>query len=197
MTVYYNEEYEIGDEKPFVDPNCKINRQNIRATVNDFKEEAVVQKTLAMRLLEGKGVPYEAVTYDSNVRDAEVVAEQVGAPEEQVFKTLVAVRDRGKPMVVMVPAPQQLDLKKLAKAMGEKKVKMASHDEAEKLTGLQVGGISPLLLVNRGFEILIDESAKAYDAVYVSAGEKGINLKVPVSALVELTGATYVAVTGS
>lgn len=157
----------------------------------------MVQKTLAMRLLEGKGVPYEAVTYDSNVRDAEVVAEQVGAPEEQVFKTLVAVRDRGKPMLVMVPAPQQLDLKKLAKAMGEKKVKMASHDEAEKLTGLQVGGISPLLLVNRGFEILIDESAKAHDAVYVSAGEKGINLKVPVSDLVELTGATYVAVTGS
>lgn len=157
----------------------------------------MVQKTLAMRLLEGKGVPYEAVTYDSSVRDAEVVAEQVGAARDQVFKTLVAIRDRGKPLLVMVPAPQQLDLKKLAKAVGEKKVKMASHDEAEKLTGLQVGGISPLVLVNRGFEILIEESAKAHNAVYVSGGEKGINLKIPVADLVELTGATYVNVTGT
>lgn len=157
----------------------------------------MVQKTLAMRLLEGKGVSYEAVTYDSNIRDAEVVAEQVGAPRDQVFKTLVVVRERGKPFLVLVPARRQLDLKKLAKAAGEKKVKMASHDESEKLTGLQVGGISPLVLINRGFEILIDASAKAHDAVYVSAGEKGINLKVPVADLVELTGATYVDVSGA
>ena len=151
----------------------------------------MVQKTLAMRLLEGKGVPYEAVAYDDSVRDASVVAEQVGVSPARVFKTLVVVRERGKPFLVMVPAVGQLDLKKMAKAVVEKKVKMAGHEEAEALTGLQVGGISPLLLVNRGFEILIDSSAAAHETVYVSGGEKGINLKVPVADLVELTGATY------
>ena len=154
----------------------------------------MVQKTLAMRLLEGKGVPYEAVAYDDAVRDAEIVADQIGVAPSRVFKTLVVVRERGKPFLVMVPAESQLDLKKMARAVGEKKVKMADHRQAEKLTGLQVGGISPLLLINRGFEILIDTSATAYETIYVSAGEKGINLKVPVADLVELTGADYVAV---
>lgn len=154
----------------------------------------MVQKTQAMRLLEGKGVPYEAVAYDNNVRDAEVVAGQIGVSPARVFKTLVVVRDRGKPFLVMVPAESQLDLKKMAKAVGEKKVKMASHEEAERLTGLQVGGISPLLLINRGFDILIDASAAEHDTIYVSGGEKGINLKLPVAALVELTGAKQVDV---
>ena len=156
----------------------------------------MVQKTLAMRLLEGKGVPYEAVVYDENVRDAEVVADQIGVDPARVFKTLVVVRERGKPFLVMVPAESQLDLKKMARAVGEKKVKMADHRLAEKLTGLQVGGISPLLLINRGFEILIDASAAAYETVYVSGGEKGVNLEVPVSDLVALTGAEYVEVAG-
>jgi len=157
----------------------------------------MVQKTLAMRLLEGKGVPYEAVTYDDSVRDAEIVAGQLGVAAARVFKTLIVIRDRGKPFAVMVPAESQLDLKKMARKVGEKKVKMAAHAEAEKLTGLQVGGISPLLLINKGFEILIDVSATEHDKIYISAGEKGINLEVPVTALIELTGAEFVDVTGS
>jgi len=156
----------------------------------------MVQKTLAMRLLEGKGVPYEAVTYDDSVRDAEIVAGQLGVSAARVFKTLIVIRDRGKPFAVMVPAESQLDLKKMAREVGEKKVKMAAHAEAEKLTGLQVGGISPLLLINKGFEILIDVSAAEHDKIFVSGGEKGINLEVPVTALVELTGAEFVDVTG-
>lgn len=155
-----------------------------------------MQKTLAMRLLEGKGVPYEAVTYPQEERDAEVVAEHLGAAPSQVFKTLVVVRDRGKPLLTMVPADQQLDLKKMAKAVGEKKLKMASHEEAERLTRLQVGGISPLALINRGFDIVLDASAQQYQEIYVSAGEKGINIRVPVSGLVEVTGAEYLDVAG-
>lgn len=148
-----------------------------------------MQKTQAMRLLEGKGVSYEAVTYPPAERDATVVARELGAPPDQVFKTLVVVRERGKPFLVMVPAHRQLDVKKLAKAVGEKKVQLASHDEAERLTGLQVGGISALMLINRGFEILLDESAQKFDAIYISAGQKGINIKVPVEGLVSVTGA--------
>lgn len=153
-----------------------------------------MQKTIAMRLLEGKGVPYEAVTYPSDERDATVVAQHLGVPASQVYKTLVVVRQRGKPFLSVIPADRQLDLKKMARNVNEKKLKMATHEEAEKLTRLQVGGISPLALINRGFEIIVDESARQLAEIYVSAGEKGINLKVPVAGLMEVTGARFVDV---
>jgi len=153
-----------------------------------------MQKTIAMRLLEGKGVPYEAVTYPSDERDATVVAQHLGVPASQVYKTLVVVRQKGKPFLSVIPADRQLDLKKMARNVNEKKLKMATHEEAEKLTRLQVGGISPLALINRGFEIIVDESARQLAEIYVSAGEKGINLKVPVAGLMEVTGARFVDV---
>ncbi|MDT8307678.1 MAG: aminoacyl-tRNA deacylase [Anaerolineae bacterium] len=156
----------------------------------------MAQKTLAMRLLEGKKIPYEAVTYPESERDATVVARYLGVPAGQVFKTLVVTRERGKPLLVMIPADRHLDLKLLAKEVGEKKLQMATHEEAERLTRLQVGGISALALLNRGFAVTIDETARAFDAIYVSAGEKGINLKVGVADLVSLTGAKYVSATG-
>ncbi len=153
-----------------------------------------MQKTQAMRLLEGKGVPYEAVTYPPGERDATVVARHLGVPASQVFKTLVAVREQGKPFLVMVPANRQLDLKKMAKAVGEKKVQLASHEEAERLTGLQVGGVSALMLINRGFDVLLDESAREFESIFVSAGQKGINIKVSVEGLRSVTGARFLDV---
>src|SRR5690606_34391649 len=152
----------------------------------------MAQKTLAMRLLEGKKVPYEAVTYPDTERDATVVARHLGVPPAQVFKTLVVTRERGKPILVMIPADCQLDLKLLAKELNEKKLQMATHQEAEKLTRLQVGGISPLALLNKGFQITIDAAAREHEAIYVSAGEKGINLKVGVADLLRVTGARIV-----
>lgn len=153
-----------------------------------------MKKTQAMRLLEGKNVPYEAFAYPEDERDAEVVAELIGVPAGQVFKTLVVRRERGKPFLVMVPADRQLDLKKMAKAVGEKKVYMASHSEAEELTGLEVGGISPLALINRAFDIVLDASAREYGKIWISAGEKGINIGVPVEGLTAITGANYLDV---
>lgn len=152
----------------------------------------MVQKTLAMRLLEGKKVPYEVFTYPESERDAAVVARHLGAPPAQVFKTLVVTRERGKPILVMIPADSQLDLKLLAKELGEKKVQMATHQEAEKLTRLQVGGISALALINKGFQITIDAAARQHEAIYISAGEKGINLKVGVADLLRVTGARVI-----
>ncbi|MFN2135898.1 MAG: aminoacyl-tRNA deacylase [Candidatus Promineifilaceae bacterium] len=148
------------------------------------------KKTLAMKLLEGKKVPYEALDYSPALRDAVEVAGAIDMPPAQVFKTLVVVRAQpGKPLLAMVPANQQLDLKKLAKASGEKKLKMASHDEAERLTGLQVGGISALALVNRGFDVYLDLSAEAYDEIVVSGGERGQQIKLGVKSLTGVTGA--------
>ena len=143
-----------------------------------------MDKTIAMKLLENRGVPYDVVTYPPMERDAEKLAVLFGVPAAQVYKTLVVMRiTLGKPVLVMVAADRQLNLKKLAKALGEKKMRMAKHAEAEKLTGLQVGGISPLALLNKRFQICADAAIDEQEAVYVSAGRKGINLRVPVEAV--------------
>ncbi|MEZ4516831.1 MAG: aminoacyl-tRNA deacylase [Chloroflexota bacterium] len=155
-----------------------------------------VEKTLAMKVLEGKKVPYEVVTFPDDMHDAEQIAELLGVEPELVFKTLVVNPPAAgqKPLLVMVPANRQLDLKQLAAALKAKKVRMAAHREAEEMTGLQVGGISALALLNRGFTVYLDESAKTHDAVYVSAGKRGINLKVPVRDLIKVTGARLIHV---
>ena len=151
------------------------------------------KKTNAMKLLEGKKVPYESYAYPANLRDAEQVAAAVGWPAGQVFKTLVVPRPKpGKPILVMIPADRQLDLKKLAKGVGEKKLKMATQREAEQLTGLQVGGISALALLNRGFAIYLDESALAYEQIIISAGQRGLQIKLAVPDLVKVTRARMV-----
>jgi Cys-tRNA(Pro)/Cys-tRNA(Cys) deacylase len=152
-----------------------------------------MHKTLAMKLLEGKKVTYEVLEYSTSFRDAQEVAAALDIPAGQVFKTLVVLRPSpAKPMLVMVPADRQLDLKKLAKAVKAKKLKMATYHEAERLTGLQVGGISALALLNRGFAIFLDESAKALDHVIISAGQRGLQIKLAVSDLVTVTKARFV-----
>lgn len=153
-----------------------------------------MQKTLAMKLLEGKQIPYDPVSYPDELRDAELIAAELGVPAGQLFKTLVvaAPSSSAKPMLVMVAADRQLNVKKLAKAIGMKKLKMASHQEAESLTGLEVGGISALMLINRGFDIFLDASAKEYEQIYISAGTRGLDVKLPVNDLVQVTGARFV-----
>jgi Cys-tRNA(Pro)/Cys-tRNA(Cys) deacylase len=155
----------------------------------------MADKTLAMRLLDGKKVTYQVHEYSAEERDAEIVALEIGVPASQVFKTLVVTRPLQKPMLVMIPADRQLDLKKLAKAVGEKKVKMAGHSEAELLTGLQVGGISALALTNKGFAVFLDKSAESFDQIYVSAGQRGLDIQLTVKDLVKITRARLVEVT--
>ncbi len=151
------------------------------------------KKTLAMKLLEGKKIPYEVFAYPDGMRDAEEIAAYLGVAPEQVFKTLVVLRPKpGKPMLVMIQANRQLGLKKLAKAIGEKKVWMATHQEAEKMTGLQVGGISALALMNKGFTAFIDGSAESQDWVFVSAGQRGQQIRLAAAALINITGARVV-----
>ena len=151
------------------------------------------KKTNAMKLLEGKKVPYESYSYPANLRDAQEVAAAVGWPAGQVFKTLVVPRPKpSKPLLVMIPADRQLDLKKLAKAVREKKLKMATQREAELLTGLQVGGISALALLNKGFAIYLDQTAHAFDQIVISAGQRGLQIKLAVPDLVKVTRARMV-----
>jgi Cys-tRNA(Pro)/Cys-tRNA(Cys) deacylase len=150
------------------------------------------KKTLAMKYLDGQKVAYEPLVYPDSLRDAQEVAKALGLPEEQVYKTLVVPRPESKkPLLVMVPSNRQLDLKKLAAAVGEKKLKMATQRDAEALTGLQVGGISALALVNRGFAVYLDVSARELSQIVVSAGERGQQIRLAVPDLVKVTRARY------
>lgn len=150
---------------------------------------------MAIRVLEGRDIPFSVHSYPSSERDAEKISDLIGAPAEQVFKTLVVVRGSNKPILAMVPANRQLDLKKLAKVVSEKKVKMASQKGAEQLTGLQVGGISALALLNRGFDCYLDRSASAHDQVYVSAGRKGLQIELAPEDLQGVTEAILAEIT--
>lgn len=156
------------------------------------------EKTIAMKVLEGKNIPYEAFSYPDTLRNAEEVAQAVGFPADHVFKTLVVPRPKpAKPMLVMIPADSQLDLKKLAKGVKEKKLKLAAHSQAEQLTGLQVGGISPLALLNRGFAIFLDKSAEGKDWIVISAGKRGLQVKLSVDSLVGVTQARMIDAAGA
>lgn len=149
------------------------------------------QKPLAVRMLEQRKVPHQVFEFDDRIRSAQEVAHVTGVPEDQVLKTLVVERDppRGKPFLVMMPASLEVDLKVLAASLGLKKVRMASHRDAERHTGLTVGGISALALAGKGFPVLIEESATLFDEVLVSAGQRGWDVRIAVAALIELTSA--------
>ncbi len=159
----------------------------------------MTEKTLAMRALEGKKISYEALSYPHDLRDAEEIAQILDLPPEQVFKTLVVLPPEGtkKPLLALVPADAQLDLKKLAEAARAKKLKMSTHREAEQLTGLQVGGISALALLNKPFVVFVDESAAGFDKICISAGKRGLQIRLRVDDLVEVTNARLAHITSA
>lgn len=152
----------------------------------------MADKNSAMRMLEARGVPYETYTFPPEIHSAEGVAQVVGVPVSQVYKTLVVMRKQGRPLLVMIAGDRELDLKRLAKAVGEKKLRMATYKEAESLTGLEVGGISALPLLSRGFDVYIDRAATNIKRVLVSAGSRGINLGMTVEDLIRVTKAKVV-----
>ncbi len=152
-------------------------------------------KLNSMRLLESKGIPYEVLTYPPITRDAEEVAELIGLPPFMVFKTLVVQpTEAGKPLLALLPSDCQLDLKRMAASAGEKRVRLASHADAEALTGLQVGGISPLMLTDKSWKVYVDKSAASLQNIVISAGQRGVQLRVPTMLLLTLLRARLVDV---
>lgn len=145
----------------------------------------MVAKLNSMRLLEQHKIPYEVVAFSDELRDAEVIAEVLGAPPFLVYKTLVVEPEGGgKPLLVMIAANRQLDLKRLAAVAGVKKVRMASHKDAEAMTGLKVGGISALALTHKNWTVFLDQPATEHQHIMISAGQRGVDLRVPTMALV-------------
>jgi Cys-tRNA(Pro)/Cys-tRNA(Cys) deacylase len=147
------------------------------------------------RLLDQRKIAYTAYELPGEKLGAVEAAQHLGVAVSQVYKTIVVTREgKGKPVLAVVPGDREVDLKGLASALGEKKMHLPTEREAEQLTGLQAGGISPLALVNRGFQVVIDESAKGLGEFYISGGQRGLNIRMPPGALAGLTNARFGAI---
>jgi Cys-tRNA(Pro)/Cys-tRNA(Cys) deacylase len=150
------------------------------------------------RMLDAKKIKYTAHDLPHVKVGAVEAAEIIGVPPDIVFKTIVAVRPKGgKPVLALVPGNAELDLKALAAVLGEKKLSLASHAEAEKLTGLQTGGISPLALINKGFQVVADVSFSQHEQVVISGGQRGINIQIAAGDVVKLVNARVAKVAAS
>lgn len=147
--------------------------------------------TRATTFLREAGVPFRLYPYrvDFEAVDdyGKAVAEQIGVPPERLFKTLVVFADE-RPVVSLVPADVRLNLKKLAKATGARRARLASPREAGRLTGYVPGGISPFAQ-RRRMPMVVDESVVDHPTVWVSAGKRGLQIEIDSTRLVGLLDA--------
>jgi Cys-tRNA(Pro)/Cys-tRNA(Cys) deacylase len=150
--------------------------------------------TNVTRLLDARKIPYVAYETPAEKLGALETAQYLNVAPASVFKTIVVTREKGKPLLAVVPGDAEVDLKLLAAALGEKKVRLPTEREAEQLTGLQAGGISPLALINKGFQVVIDSSAQALGEIHISGGQRGLNIKLPTEALAKLVNARFAEV---
>lgn len=142
------------------------------------------------RFLDSRKINYAVFELPRQKLGAEEVAGMLNTAPGIVFKSIVIKRTGpGKPILAVVPGDREVNLKSLAKTIGEKKVNPATQKEAENLTGLLTGGISPLALINKGFEIVIHKSVLDYELVHISGGELGVNIRLSSPDLINLTGA--------
>jgi len=147
------------------------------------------------RFLDSRKISYTAFETPTEKLGALETAKFLDVPPGMVFKTIVVTRDKPKkPILAVIPGPNSVDLKLLAAVLGDKKVYLPAEREAEQLTGLQAGGISPLALINKGFQVVIDSAAQDYDEIHVSGGQRGLNIKLPVPDLIKLTNARLASI---
>ena len=139
-------------------------------------------KTNVMRLAEQAGVPFRDYAFDNSALNAEQLAAALSQPVGRVFKTLVTTAKSGKYYVFMVPAAAELDLKKAAKAAGEKAIEMLPQKKLFPLTGYVHGGCSPIGM-KRQFPTFIDESAAEFETIFFSAGKVGRQMEMSLSDL--------------
>lgn len=151
-----------------------------------------VSKTNAMRILDGKKVEYEILTYDNE--DGKIhgtaVADKIGKQADTVFKTLVS-QSGSNLFVFVIPVGGELDLKKAAKAAGAKKMEMLPVKELQKWTGYIRGGCSPVGM-KKLYPTFIDKSALVLDTMIVSAGKIGMQIEVKPDKLAEMVEAKFV-----
>ena len=144
------------------------------------------------RMLDSRKIPYTLYEIPAEKLGALETARLLDVEPATVYKTIVATREKSikkKPLLVVIPGPNQVDLKALAAFLGEKKVYLSTQQEAEQWTGLQAGGISPLALLNKGFQVVLDAAAREQVEIHVSGGQRGLNIRISVEAFISLTNA--------
>ncbi|MEP0804666.1 MAG: aminoacyl-tRNA deacylase [Chloroflexota bacterium] len=147
------------------------------------------------RFLDSRKIAYTAFETPPEKLGALEVAHLLDLDPASVFKTIVVTREKPKkPLLAVVPGTASVDLKLLAAALGEKKVHLPTEREAEQLTGLQAGGISPLALINKGFQVVIDSSAQNFSQIHVSGGQRGLNIRLSPLDLAKLTNARFAVI---
>lgn len=152
--------------------------------------KAAVQKTNAVRLLEAAGIGFEQIPYEYTEDDlsAQHVAAELGEPIEQVFKTLVLRGDKTGFFVCVIPGDFEVDLKVAARISGNKNCEMLHVKELLPTTGYIRGGCSPIGM-KKPFPTYIHESALLYDYIYISAGVRGMQIKINPNDLISYVGA--------
>lgn len=148
------------------------------------------KKTNAMRMVERAKVSYNVYHYawKEDALDAVHVADELARPAEQVFKTLVAVGDKTGPVVGVIPSNLELDLKKFARASGNKRVEMLHLKDLEKTTGYIRGGCSPIGM-KKAYPTYVGEEIGKIDEILVSAGRRGTQMGLAVDDFIRVTGA--------
>ena len=153
------------------------------------------EKTNVMRTLEQKKIAYTAHAYDpEGPIDGVSVAQTLGQPAEQVFKTLVARGDKTGYLVFCIPVAEELELRAAALATGNKKVELIHVKELLPLTGYLRGGCSPIGMKKK-FPTYVDETAQLFDEIAVSAGLRGAQIILAPDALLSQTEGAYAALT--
>lgn len=152
-----------------------------------LRQKIMPQKTNAARLLDQMGIHYELREYEVDPDDlaAETVAAKIGLPPEQIFKTLVAradlkkdrSKDRNGIVMAVIPGDQELNLKALAVAAGERKIQLVPVKELQALTGYIRGGVTALA-AKRDFPVYVDETIELFDTVSISAGVRGLQILI-------------------
>lgn len=138
-----------------------------------------MKKTNAERLLEAAKIKFEAIEYrvDENDLSGDHIARELGIDPDVMFKTLVLKGDKNGHVVCCIPTSGELDLKKVAQVAGEKKIEMIPEKQLLPTTGYIRGGCSPVGMKKK-FPTYFDESANILDEIYISAGVRGITIKI-------------------
>ncbi|WP_432628585.1 Cys-tRNA(Pro) deacylase [Brotaphodocola sp.] len=158
------------------------------------KKDKKTEKTNVMRLLDSAGISYGVESYEVDENDLSGihVADQLGQDVETVFKTLVLKGEKTGYLVCCIPVAEELDLKKVAKAAGDKKVEMIHVKDLLPLTGYIRGGCSPVGMKKK-FPTYIEETAQLFDVIAVSAGQRGLQILVNPEDLRRYTEAEFVS----
>lgn len=153
-----------------------------------------LMKTNVMRELEAAGVAYTVRPHSRKVYTCEDVAIERGVRLSQIVKTMIVKRENGQAFLALLPGHRRLSLRRLANLLGDKKVSMASPDEVHKITGYEVGAVSPIGVRKSGLAVFVDASVLAEDFVDISGGRHDVGVELRSADLVKAVGGQVVEI---